>query len=160
MVENYSGELYHSMDEDGERICLRCAADEYIADGYNWIALTDWDIATVTYGTLWRARHVLGVKMPVPKQIQLFDRIAFESLTCGQGDQSSLVRGFGRADLTPEAAAELIREILEEAKDAGNDRAILIVDGAYEFAISIGVYVPAVRAVMDPKQQTDGEEFL
>ena len=146
MVENYTWELY-TVGEYGGRLCLRCAAEEYIENENNWIALTDEDIAVVTFDTLRQARHVLGVSMPVPKQIRLFDSLTLDSSSGG------LVRGFSYADPRPEAAVGALREILNRAQNVDHGRALLIIDGAYQFAFSIGVYVPAV---MDPSQQADG----
>lgn len=118
------------------------------AKSYNWIALTDEEIAVVTFDTLRQARHVLGVSMPVPKQIRLFDSLTLDSSSGG------LVRGFSHADPRPEAAVGALREILNRAQNVDHGRALLIIDGVYEFAFSIGVYVRA--AVMDPKQQANG----
>ncbi len=148
MAENRTWEAYSTKGRDGGRICIPCAAEEYIADEDNWIPLTDEDIAVVTFDTLRGARHLLGLSMPVPKQIRLFDSVTFDSASCG------IVRGFNRADDTPEAAVEAFRNILEEAKGAGHSRALLILDGAYEFAFTIGAYVPAEVV---PRQKAGGK---
>lgn len=137
IVENYTWELYSTTNTEGEKICLRCAAEEYIADDDNWIALTGEDIAVITFEVVRGARHVLSVRMPVPTQISVFDIITLDSSTGG------LVRGFTYADPTPDQGVETLRDILNRAKDAGHHRALLILDGAYQFATSIGVYVPA-----------------
>ena len=139
MVENYTWEIYRTVGDNGQEICLRCASAEYIEDEDNWISLRDEDIAVITFEVLRQARHVLGVNMPVPKQIQFFDSVTLDSSTGG------MVRGFDSVDPSPKAAVEEVRGILDRAQDAGHDRALLILDGAYQFAVSIGVYVPAAK---------------
>lgn len=138
MVENYASEIF--VGEDGSRLCMRCAAEDYVQNEDNWIPLTEEDICVVSFYTIQRARHVIGFGMPVPKKIQLFDSLVLDGVSWG------LVRELSYADPDPEAAVEVLREILNQAKDAGNDRALLITDW-YELAVSIGVYV------MDAKQQ-------
>jgi hypothetical protein len=39
-----------------------------------------------------------------------------------------------------------LRDLLAQAKEDGHERAILILDAAYRFAVSIGVYVPTEGA--------------
>ena len=157
MTKTYIYTLPFEITEDGWPVCLRCAGERYVANESNWIPLTDEDIAVVTFDTLRNARHVLDVCLqgycglgPVAEKIQLFDRVPLDSETFG------LISGIGFPDPTPEAAVEVIRNILEEARDAGHDRALLVVDGVYQCAFTIGVYVPAVTAAMDPSQQADG----
>ena len=152
MAKVYVYTLPFTITEDGWPVCLRCAAQRYVEKEDNWIALRDEDIAVVGFYAIQCAPHVLDACMPlaetVAEKIQLFDRVALDNETCG------MIFGIGCQDPTPESAVEALREILEEAKNAGHDRALLIIDGVYEFAFSIGVYVRA--AVMDPKQQANG----
>jgi hypothetical protein len=137
MIENYTWELYRTASEDGEQLCLCAAAEQLIDNEDNWIALTDEDIAVVTFEVIRQARHVVGVGTPVPKKIQLFDSITIDSSTGGA------VRGFSSADPTPNGAVEQLQEILNQAKRAGYERAILIIDGGFQFAVSVGVYTRA-----------------
>lgn len=136
MIENYSWEIYVS--EDGGQLCIKCAAQDYIENEDNWIPLRDEDIVVIGLETLRRARHVIGFGMPVPKQILRLDGLVLDSVSWG------LVRELSYADPDPEAAVETLREILSQAKDAGFDRALLIADGMYELAFSIGVYIRSV----------------
>jgi len=149
MVESYTWERYDTVI-DGKRLCLLCAAQRYIEDEDNWLPLTDEDIAVVTFQVIRRARHVLGVGMRVPTQILLFNSLTLENSTGG------LVRGFSSADPTPAAAIESIQQILRNARDAGHTRALLIIDGAYQFAVSVGVYVLANE---DKKQCSGAAEI-
>src|SRR5208282_17026 len=93
MVENYTWELYYHDTPDG-RLCLPCAAKRHIEDEDNWLPLTDEDIAVVTFEVIHHARHVLGVEMPVPKEIHLFESVTLDSSTGG------MLRGFSTADPT------------------------------------------------------------
>jgi len=147
LVENYTWERYSTTNEKSEQICLRCAAEQYIVDNDNWIRLTDEDIAVVTFEVIRQARHVLAVEMTVPAEIRFFDGVTLDSATGG------LVRSFTTADATPDSSVAMLREILHRAKESDNERAILIVDGLYQFAVSIGVYVPSTNhAKLDEKE--------
>jgi hypothetical protein len=125
MVLNYTWEIYRSITEEGDELCLPCAAKRYIADDSNWINLTPEEIAMVDVKRLTQCKHVIGVKMPIPKGIEFVDNFEFDS---GNLQQIS-----GRD----------WREVLTEQMNAGRKRAILILDAAYQFAVSIGIYVDA-----------------
>jgi hypothetical protein len=109
MVENYTWELYYVLSDDGELLCLPCHAKRELRNLDNWIPLTAEDIAGITFKHVRRAKHLIGVRMPVPDV----------------------------AD-----AVEELKAVLLDAMNAGHKRAILILDGTYQFAVSIGVYVP------------------
>ena len=153
----YTYHLPFEIDK-GWPICMQCAAKRYVENEENWIALRDEDICAVTFSVIQCARHVLDVCMPSPdapspvaRKIQLFDRVPLDSETFG------LISGFGFPDPTPDSAVEMIRNILEEARDAGYDRALLVIDGVFQCAFTVGVYVWRVPAAMDPKQRAGGE---
>jgi hypothetical protein len=55
--------------------------------------------------------------------------------------QTGMVRGFSSADSTPDSGVRELRDELTAAMEDGNKRALLILDGGYQFAVSIGVYV-------------------
>ncbi len=157
MTKTYIYALPFEIDEDGWPVCLRCAGERYVENEDNWIRLREEDICAVTFSSIQRARHVLDVCMPSPdasspaaRKIQLFDRVPLDNETFG------LISGIGCQDPTPESAVEMIREILEEARHAKHDSALLIIDGVFQCAFTLGVYVwlvPAVPAAVDPKQQ-------
>ena len=147
--QQHTWERYETRDEHGNSLCLPCAAKQYIEDDSNWIRLTDEDIAVVTFDVIRKAKHVIGVEMPVPKGIELVDSVTLNSSTGG------IVRDFSTADGTPDRGVELIRDILTQAKNHGHKRAILIPDAAYQFAVSIGVYVDA-----QPKPTRKGQRAL
>jgi hypothetical protein len=133
MVTNYTWENYFRIVDEG-RQCLPCAAKEYIADKDNWIGLTDEDIAVVTWDVIRKAPHVLAHAMPVPDEIKFHDSVTMDSSSGG------VVRGCSSADSTPHLGVAEIRGILERAKEEGYTRALLILDAAYQFAVSIGIY--------------------
>jgi hypothetical protein len=121
-VENYTWELYYTSDEDG-MYCLPCAAEHYISEEENWIELTPENIAAVDFKRVRKAKHVIGVEMPVPKSIKFYDNAEFDNMDGHQINGSA------------------IQEVLESARADGYKRALLILDAAYQFAVSIGVYV-------------------
>lgn len=135
MVENYTWELYRHDDNDGTVLCLPCYAKREIANHKNWVPLTDEDIAVVTFEIVRKAKHLIAVRMPIPNGIQFFDNVEVDSSSGGE------LRSTMHADSTPDAGVARFREILTRAKEEGYSRAILILDGAYQFSVSIGVYV-------------------
>jgi hypothetical protein len=72
-----------------------------------------------------QATHVIGVRMPIPKSIEFVDNAEFDS---GNGRQIS---------------GDSVQDILTHAMEDGHERALLILDARYQFAVSIGVYVDA-----------------
>jgi hypothetical protein len=139
MIENYTWERYSTYDEDAcEVLCLPCAAERYISDDDNWLTLTPESVAALNFDRVRKAKHVIGVRMPVPKSIEAFgDGVTLDSSSGG------IVRGFSSADSTPDSGVRELRDQLTEAMEAGHKRALLILDGGYQFAVSIGVYVDA-----------------
>jgi hypothetical protein len=130
MVENYTWERYQT-DLGGASICLKCAAEQHFADKANWIdpakvkrvvAPSEDDPAPLfTRGILniRRCKHVLGVGQTPPVGIKFHDNSEFDSC---DGHQIS-----GR-DLL-----DVIRDLHEPFCP--------VLDAAYQFAVSIGIYV-------------------
>ena len=78
--------------------------------------------------------------MPVPDSIEEYGSgVTLDSSSGG------LVSGFSSCASSPNSGVEELQSLLHEAREEGQDRAILILDGTYQFAVSIGVYVPARR---------------
>ena len=63
--------------------------------------------------------------MPIPEGIRFVNNVEFDSM------DGHCISGGGVDEL---------QETLRQLKDEGDDRAILILDAAYQFAVSIGVY--------------------
>ncbi len=127
LIENYTWELYFA-DTDSGRLCLPCYAQEILQDEDKWIPLTDERIDRLTFDQIRKAPHCIGVKMPVPKQIRFVNNVEFDSST-GQ-----CISGGG---------VEELKETLRQLKEEGETRAILILDAAWQFAVSVAMYAPA-----------------
>lgn len=127
MVENYTWEYYRVI-VDGEVLCLPCAAKLYFSDDDNLIDPAKLTAVTNDEGPLWNpetgvvclrgVRHVLGVDQPVPEGISCVDR--FEN--CNE-------RGLFDGE-----------EIKAKIKELGKP-CFLVLDGAYQFSGSIGLYI-------------------
>ncbi len=128
MIENYTWEYYFA-DTDAGRLCLQCYAQEVLNDEDYWIPLTDQRIESLTFNDVLKTPHCIGVKMPVPKEIRFVNNVEFDSST-GQ-----CISGGGLEEL---------KETLRQLQDEGETRAILILDAAYQFAVSVGVYAPTL----------------
>ena len=124
MIENYTWEKYSTwVDSYEEYMCLPCALSLYIREPENWIELTDENIAKIDFEQFRHSPHLIGSEMPVPDAIKFFDNAEFDSM---DGHQIS---------------GDTIQVILTRAMDAGYSKVLLILDSAYQFAISIGIYV-------------------
>jgi len=130
MVENYTWELYYVIYE-ASQLCLPCYAQEVLNDAGHWIPLTDERIESLTFNDVRKTPHCIGVEMPVPKQIRFVNNVEFDSM------DGHCISGGG---------LEEIKETLRQLQDEGETRAILILDAAYQFAVSVGVYAPKALA--------------
>ena len=131
MCDHYTWERYR-VELDGRVLCLKCAAEEYFEDQANWIDPKlvkevgfDRNGAPLFnkrtgFLNLARCRHVLGVKQPLPQGIEFVANMEFDSEDCRQ------ISG-----LPPVA---LIQQL-------DCERFCPVLDGAYQFAVSIGLYV-------------------
>jgi hypothetical protein len=129
MIENITWERY-VVNLDGAQVCLKCAAEAYFADPENWLDPTKVKAVSTNSisktllsdgGTLCLSacRHVLGVEQPVPAGIKFHFNAEFDST---DGHQIS---GFG---------------FLEKIQ-ALKEPFCPVLDAAYQFAVSIGIYV-------------------
>ncbi len=134
-TENYTWELYYHDTEDGQ-LCLPCYADRELAEPSNWIPLTDAVIDTLTFQDVRKAKHLIGVQMPIPKGIKFLGNTEMD------GSSGGRLTAFSSCEDSPDGAVEELKETLHRAQDEGHKRAILILDAAYQFSISIGIYVP------------------
>ena len=134
MAENYTWERY-CVQMDDRTLCLKCAAEEHFADAANWIdpravkdvvleprgpALFD---STTGVLNVARCPHVVGVKQPVPDAVKFVDNFEFDSMDGHQISGGNML----------EAVCELSVPFCP------------ILDAAYQFAVSIGLYVRAGR---------------
>lgn len=125
MVENYTWEHYDTMVGECTMLCLPCAAARHLAEPDNWIQLTDERIDGIDFEEVRRAKHVIGAEMPVPKGIRFVNNVEFDSM------DGHCINGGG---------VEELQETLRQLKEDGEDRAVLILDAAYQFAVSVAVY--------------------
>lgn len=135
-VENYTWELYSVSTESGQ-FCLNCHRENELLNPDNWIPLTEEDIAGVNFERVRHAKHLIAVGQHTPEGLTFVGNVEFDSMSGGR------IRGYCSADNTPDAGVQEIRDLLAEASEDGHKRAILILDAGYQFAVSIGVYVPA-----------------
>jgi hypothetical protein len=130
MAENYTWELYYTHLDD-QTVCLSCAAEIYFADEQNWIApATVNQVVLIPKGpplfdsqsgvlNVARCPHVLAVKQPVPAEILFVDNAEFDNCNGHQISGDNLLEVIKRLDqpFCP------------------------VLDAAYQFAVSIGIYV-------------------
>ena len=120
-------------------MCFSCALSLYLRDEKRWIELTARRITGLRFDEVRSASHVLAAGMIVPKRIVRVGSVLFDSLTGGT------IRTSSTCDRTPDSGVEQIRDFLRHAKQQGHNKATLILDGMYQFAVSIGVYVQAEK---------------
>ena len=131
MVENYTWE-YYRVEHDGEAICLKCAAEAYFSDPKNWIKPQEVKSVILEPGgaplfdaksgvlNVAHCRHVLGVEQPLPAGIKFVENAEFDSC---DGHQISG------------------RRLLDMISDLDGRPFVPVLDAAYQFAVSIGIYV-------------------
>jgi hypothetical protein len=125
MVSNYTWENYFVWDEDSI-LCINCARKARLAEPGSWIDLTDGEIEEVDFERIRRAPHLFAVgQKPEDHGLREVGGVLYDSMT------GSVVTG------------DDIQSMLRKARDGGATRATLILDGAFQFSVSIGVYVEA-----------------
>jgi|SRR5882762_2823441 len=135
-IENITWERYEVGTEDGS-VCIPCYAERVLNDENQWLPLTDEVINALTFDYVRKAKHLIAVQMKVPDGIhQVGDGVTFDSMD-GHGIDGGLL----------DLKAELL-----QAREDGATRALLILDGAFQFCVSIGVYVPDQNARFDQKE--------
>lgn len=152
-VENYTWEYYYHDDENG-RLCLNCYREEVLADDDNWLQLTPENLASFDFTTVRKAKHLIAVGQGVPKELRFIDNVEFDSMSGGR------VRTSSHADSTPNAGVEELRGLLRGIAIDGAKRAILILDGAYQFSISVGVYMDTEADRCSGAQPGPAEKLL
>jgi len=128
-IENYTWERYDHV-EGGEVLCLNCHAKRVIANPKAWIVLTDAAINKIDFERVRRAPHIIAVDGPTHGLIQRgnaeFDSMGGQSIGSGNG-------------------VEGLKNALRQAKRKGHKRALLVMDAAYQFAVSIAVYAEPIK---------------
>lgn len=121
-IENYTWELYKT-ESRGDEVCLNCALNDYLGCEENWIRKgQEVDMTLTGLDTL---PHLIPVSGRYhKKRLKLVGNVEFDSMNGRQISGDSLSNVLGRA--------------FEKSR-----KAVVIMDGAYQFAVSFGVYVPA-----------------
>lgn len=126
-AENYTWEIYRVTDADsGETFCLNCYRERVLNDPDEWLEIAPaLEMPDKNLFALAKAsKHLLAVGQDCPKELQFVGNAEFDSMN---GHQIS---------------GDSLRELLQEARSRYSaEKAILILDAAYQFAVSIGVYV-------------------
>lgn len=127
MVNNYTWELYY-INTDGGRVCLNCAFDEYVKNLSNW-----WVMPDVSFEDLKSLPHLIPVEgKHWESRLKFVGNVEFDSMS------GAKISGFSSTSVD-DGVGDL-RELMKKAiKEHG--KCLLILDGTYQFAVSIGVYV-------------------
>jgi hypothetical protein len=141
-VENITWERYEYVTPDGESLCLPCALKWYLGDEDHWLQLTDAVIDGLTFNQVRKAKHLIGVQMPRPG-LEFRGNTEFDSM------DGHCISGGGVAEL---------QELMRQAKAEGYTKAVVILDGAYQFAVSLGLYVPEKSGEFDTSEQPEMAE--
>lgn len=158
-IENYTWENYYKLVDDCEIYCLNCARDIYLEDGENWLKLD--------------GRSLVGLRRLVESGVKL-ERKAPHLFAVGQAPEEAGLKFLGNVEFDSMGGSRLyggngtmeLFELLREAARYRHKRAILILDAAYQFAVSVGVYVdrskptrPSVtHLVSDPTIEVRGSQ--
>lgn len=126
-ILNYTWEMYRVFDPaTGETHCINCAREKYLADDANWY---DAKLRVINFDVIRKAPHLFAVgQTPEEYGLKLVGNVEFDAYT---GE-----RLYGTQE---QGVAEVTDLINKAVKDHG--RCVLILDAAYQFAISLGVYV-------------------
>jgi hypothetical protein len=123
MIDHITWERYVHETPDGP-ICLNCYAARVIADPKAWIALTKKAIDALTFDDVRKAPHIIAVSGPT-HGLQFHGNTEFDNM------DGHCISGGGLDE---------IKETLNKARKEGKRKALLVLDAAYQFAVSIGVY--------------------
>jgi hypothetical protein len=125
-TENYTWEKYNYVTEDGEELCLNCYLDGELDNTENWINAVE----DVSWEKVTKAKHLIPVEgRHWQEYLEFVGNVEFDSMTGAKltGFSSTSSRDDGLNDL---------RDIVRKAKKP----CMLILDGAYQFSVSLGVY--------------------
>jgi hypothetical protein len=137
-VLNYTWELYRASSEDGAELCIPCYAKRCIEDESRWLRLTPEVIDGLNFEQVRSAPHIRVVSGPVPEGLE-----HFESSVCLDSSSGGRVTGFSSSESTPDGGVRELQKLLRKAADEGHERAMLVCDAGWQFAVDIGVYVDA-----------------
>jgi hypothetical protein len=136
MVENYTWELYYVHTKDGEMLCLKCWAERVLEDKSHvcWVELTDEKIAAVNFALVSKAPHIRAVGQDVPKGLVFVDNVELDGASGGR------LTGTMSSEPGPDGGVRDLQVALREARSQGFKWALLVLDAAFQFSVSVGVY--------------------
>lgn len=73
-----------------------------------------------------KTKHLIGVRMPIPKGIEFVGNAEFDS------SSSESISGSGVNGL---------KATMQRQMEDGEKEVLLVLDGAFQFAVSIGIYI-------------------
>ena len=125
-----------------------------LADEANWILLTDEAIESLDYDTISNAKHLLAVGQKCPADLVFLDNVELDGAT------GARITRFTRCEPDSKGAVKEFRNILRSARMQGHEKAILILDSAYQFSVSIGVYVRQRNGVQQAEPASSGPQHV
>lgn len=133
-ITNYTWEPYGVYDSlEGGVLCLDCCAEKVISNPKSWIALKQSGI-TLREDDLGKVKHIFA---------QGGSRHGLEQI----GDSVLYERDWVHVGTKAERHLWPLEQLLQQARQEGYSKALLAVDGVYQFGYSVGVYVqPQERA--------------
>lgn len=118
IVKNYTWENYFVYSDGLGMQCLPCALKSHAEDSKNWLSAED----EITLDMIQAAPHLIAVGMKTP-ELELMGCATFDGFT-GKGIYGS----------------DGLAELRAAQYQAHGEDTILIMNGAYQFAVSIGLY--------------------
>ncbi len=129
-IDNYTWELYYTHDWEGGTICLNCALDQEIENDNNWIM----KVRDVTWNRVRSSKHLIPVGgKHWTEKLTFIGNTELDSMT------GAKLTGFSSSPTIEDGLKELKGLVGYALKKS--DRCILILDAAYQFSVSIGVYI-------------------
>ena len=139
-VLNYTWEIYRSIDNDGNTLCLPCAFKAYIEDPENWITKVP---KKIDLAYLKHIPHAIAVESTYWEEDLIFiGNAEFDSSTGEQISGDSLTSIIEKA-LGHASARDLIGGLAQAP------RCIVLLDAGWQFAVSFGVYLRREYAVLE-----------
>lgn len=141
-ITNYSWENYFTDTEDG-RFCLNCALNVEIAKESNWLGKKEVD--NLTFEQVKKCKHLIPVEgKNWQAELEFRKNIELDNYNGGR------LTGFSSCESSPDGGVRELKDICYKTLEE-HDRVILILDGAYQFSVSIGVYTAKTKKLAKNK---------
>jgi len=123
MIDHITWERYVHDTDDGP-ICLNCYAARVIANPKEWVPLTNKAIDALTFDDVRKAKHIIAVSGPT-HGLQFHGNVEFDNT------DGHCIGGGGVDEL---------KRFLRKARKEGKRRALIVMDAAYQFSVSLAIY--------------------